>query len=68
MRKLSLLLFAVAALITRRCQPRRHPRQRRTSRKSPRSSGDGVCAKCALGETKTCQNVIVIVKEEATRR
>ncbi len=25
--------------------------------------GDGVCGKCALKETKTCQNVIIVTKD-----
>ncbi len=25
--------------------------------------GDGMCAKCALKETKTCQNVVIVTKD-----
>ena len=25
--------------------------------------GEGMCAKCALGETKTCQNVVIVTKD-----
>jgi hypothetical protein len=25
--------------------------------------GDGMCAKCALGETKTCQNAVIVTKD-----
>jgi hypothetical protein len=25
--------------------------------------GDGMCAKCALGETKSCQNVVIVTKD-----
>lgn len=25
--------------------------------------GDGVCAKCALGETDSCQNVVIVTKD-----
>ncbi|HKI17450.1 MAG TPA: hypothetical protein VKA15_06200 [Isosphaeraceae bacterium] len=27
-------------------------------------SGDGMCAKCALKETKTCQNVVIVTKDD----
>ena len=26
--------------------------------------GDGMCAKCALKETKTCQNVVIVTKND----
>lgn len=26
--------------------------------------GDGMCAKCALKETKTCQNVVIVTKDD----
>ncbi len=26
-------------------------------------TGDGMCAKCALKETKTCQNVVIVTKD-----
>jgi Family of unknown function (DUF6370) len=26
-------------------------------------TGDGVCAKCALQETKTCQNAVIVTKD-----
>jgi hypothetical protein len=26
-------------------------------------SGEGLCAKCALGETKTCQNAVIVTKD-----
>ena len=25
--------------------------------------GDGMCAKCALKETKTCQNAVIVTKD-----
>lgn len=29
--------------------------------------GDGMCAKCALKETKTCQNVVLVKKDGVTK-
>ncbi len=47
-------LFAVAAMITGLSFA-----ARAADDKEVTVTGDGVCAKCALGEQKTCQNVII---------
>ena len=55
-KNLSLLTVAVIALLTLNLSSL-------AQEKEVTISGDGKCGKCALKETKTCQNVIEVTKD-----